>query len=215
MSDNTGFGVMMHLTLNDLKGGNATATLYRQQNGAWVPVGGGNGSMTYDGTDTEDVFSRYLYDVSMYDYFDSDSPVKYNAKIVVDYTYPDGTTGTLESGTFLQCAGNYAKLTALNIAASNAMLTAEVSVNLSMVDMAHLTCNAFASYVSADFSDSYNLSDPQLVSSDAAGDGTQRMVFQLQLTNPPAGTYYFNVEFLYNSGNGPKWLQVVSGQITY
>ncbi|MBP5294513.1 MAG: hypothetical protein J6Y95_02195, partial [Lachnospiraceae bacterium] len=67
---------MVYLTLNDLKGGNATITMYRQQNGAWVPVGGNSGTRTYDGTGTEDVFGDYFYDESMYDYQGSDTPVK-------------------------------------------------------------------------------------------------------------------------------------------
>ena len=172
--------------------------------------------MTYDGTDTEDVFSRYLYDVSMYDSFDSNSPVKYNAKIVVDYTYPDGTTGTLESQEFDQASGRFAQVTSVNIGASNAMLTAEVSVNLAFVDMAHLTYEVSAAYSEADgYTNWTDFPTPQLVSSEALGDGTQRMVFQVQLTNPASGLYHFTFYPYYDRGRGPVWSCLASGQVTY
>ena len=207
---------MMNLTLNDLEGGSATATLYRQQNGAWIAVGGGNGSATYDGTGYENVFGAYLYDESMYDYMDSDTPVKRNSKIIVSYTYPDGTTGTLESQEFDQAAGRFAQVTSFYIDASNAMLTAEVSVNLAFVDMAHLTYEVSAAYSEADgYTNWTDFPTPQLVSSEALGDGTQRMVFQVQLTNPASGLYYFNFYPSYNSGRGPVWSCVTNGQVTY
>lgn len=215
MSDNTGFGVMVYLTLNDLKGGTATITMYNQQNGAWVPVGGNSGSRTYDGSGDDDVFGDYFYDESLYDRMDTDNPVKYNSKIVVDYTYPDGTTGSLESSVFEQCAGNFAKVQSVSITASNARLTAEFTVDLSLVDMAHVSYFAFAYYSQADgYTDYTELDTPQLVSSEA-GNGVQRMVFEVQLTNMPEGVYNLAVEFTYNGGRGPEWRQVSYGQTTY
>ena len=216
MSDNTGFGVMMNLTLNDLEGGSATATLYRQQNGAWVAVGGGNGSANYDGTGYENVFGAYLYDESLYAYQGSDSVVKHNSKIIVNYTYPDGTTGTLESQEFDQAAGNFARVTSLRIADSNATLIAEVSINLSVVDMAHLTFDTYAYSSDADgYTNWTELPTPQLVSSEAAADGTQRLVYQVQLTNLATGIYYFDLYAYYDGGRGPIWSCTASGQVNY
>ena len=216
MSDNTGFGVMVYLTLNDLKGGNATITMYNQQNGAWVPVGGSSGTRTYDGTGDDDVFGDYFYNESLYDYQGSDSVIKQNSKIIVNYTYPDGTTGTLESQEFDQAAGNFARATSVRIADSNATLIAEVSINLSVVDMAHLTFDTYAYYSEADgYTNWTELPTPQLVSSEAAGDGTQRLVYQVQLTNLASGIYYFDLYAYYNGGRGPIWNCSASGQVNY
>ncbi len=98
------------VTLNDLRGGTATATLYRQnENGRFEPLTGEGASATYDPSEeTGSVWTFRLYDEYLEEY--DGTGAKDRVKVVLEYTYPDGETGSREQERFIYL-GYYAWFT--------------------------------------------------------------------------------------------------------
>ena len=83
--------VSFSVTMNDLQGGSATATLYCKKNGVFVPCSNPAAQAVYPGSGN--VWSGTLYGGG-----DSDSEgLQTTLKLVIEYTYPDGETGRYES----------------------------------------------------------------------------------------------------------------------
>ena len=130
---------------------------------------------------------------------------RYTARIVVEYTCPDGTTGRLESPPFIQCGGTYARFAnspAARYDAENKLLVVEVALDLSLVEAENVSFleGGVFSYVTWDYLDPLTLS-----SSYAAPDGSWRLVFTTPMETLVPGDYYTYVELHYDIGYGPVW----------
>lgn len=104
--------VRYYASLNSVKGGSMTITLYRQEDGgdALIPCSEADGgAVTYDGTtDTETTVLSGSLSTPSGAYGDDFYPARMiKLKLVYDYTYPDGTTGHEESSVFEAGIGNY------------------------------------------------------------------------------------------------------------
>ncbi len=99
------------ILLNDLRGGSATATLYRQkEDGEYEPLEDEWATATYDPEEEPGrVWTVRLYDTYLEKY--EGSGAKDQVKIVLEYTYPDGDTGSRELEKILY-VGTYAWFTA-------------------------------------------------------------------------------------------------------
>lgn len=101
--DRMGVFVNAECTLNDLKGGSATAYLLKEENGVFVPCGEEVGTAEYSGDETEDGWNATVYYDPNYDNPDFDIENDYYCslhKLRVDYTMKDGTEGVYESDPF-------------------------------------------------------------------------------------------------------------------
>ncbi|MBQ1508798.1 MAG: hypothetical protein IIZ47_05190, partial [Erysipelotrichaceae bacterium] len=201
-----GFGVSAKLTPNCMKGGEAVVTLYRLGADGYEPVEGEEAKYVYKAEDEEEdgTVTAFIIDESLYDHIGSDDPVRYTAKLVLEYTCPDGTTGTLESREFEQYAGNFARFVndpAFAYDTETQSLVAEIAIDLSMVDLEHLSILETSCWRGWD-----EIGAPALTDSYDGGDGTWRMVFALPLETLQPEDYMFDVQFLYRNGDNPSWV---------
>ena len=213
-----GNGVWVRVKLNDLQGGHAKITMYKIGPDGDTPV-----KCTYDGAefytsieydagdeDENGEFWASFGDADFYDWdMDSEQGVRYKAKLVVEYTYPDGVSGKWESRVFNQCCGKfarYAKDPAVWYDAENKCLTAEVAIDMSLVEVDSLTIvKTSARWYEVEDISTW-LEEPKLTSSYDGKDGTWRMIFTVPLEEFKPGEYTFDVQLLYDPGAEPLWL---------
>ena len=206
LEDMTGNGFEVKLTLNELEGGSASAWLYKKDGDSFVPVE--SSRRNYPPTDPDEVnggiWTTILTDNDLQSLGNDDPGQRYTAKVVVAYTYPDSTEETLESNTFEQYGGSFARFTnspeyAIDPATNT--LSFEVAIDLSLVEIENLK-DQF-SYLFQNLSE---LTPPTLSSSYDAGDGTYRMVYSIPLDTLGAGKYDAGAGFMYcNNDAGPHW----------
>ena len=201
-----GFGVWAELKLNDLLGGHAVITMYKLGPGGWEPVTE-FGTVEYAPGDEDE------YGVFYFGYYDMELDAlwgvetegrRYKAKFVVDYTYSDGTTGTLESPVFEQYGGSfarYANVPELRYDPEQQLLIAEIIVDLSLAEPERISIIK----TSAEYDCWTSLTAPTLRSAYYAGDGSYRMVFALPLETLTPGEYWCDIGLRYYNGTGPEW----------
>ncbi len=205
-----GFGVGADLQLNDLLGGHATVTMYKLVSGSWVKIAD-FGTVEYNAGDEDEygVFSFNFYDPELTALWGvNDEGRRYKAKFVVEYTYPDGESGVLESEVFEQYGGgfaHYANTPELRYDAENNVVIAEIALDLSLVESGNVSVTT----TSAAFDCWTSLSPPTLTSTYTAGDGTYRMVFTISLGDFSftPGDYWCTIVPCYSNGMGPLWEQ--------
>ncbi len=206
LEDMTGNGFEVKLTLNELEGGSASAWLYKKDGDSFVPVE--SSRRNYPPTDPDEVYSgvwtTILTDNDLQSLGFDDPGQRYTAKVVVEYTYPDSTKEKLESNTFEQYGGSFARFTnspEYEIDPATNILSFEVAIDLSLVEIENLE-DQF-SYLFQNLSE---LPPPTLSNSYDAGDGTYRMVYSIPLDTLSAGKYDAGVGFMYcNNDAGPHW----------
>ena len=209
LEDMTGNGFEVKLKLNELEGGSASAWLYKKDGDSFVPVESSRRKYPLEASDevsevSEGIWTTILLDNDLQSLGNDDPGQRYTAKVVVEYTYPDSTGETLESNTFEQYGGSFARFTnnpeyAIDPATNT--LSFEVAIDLSLVEIENLE-DQF-SYLFQNLSE---LTPPTLSSSYDAGDGTYRMVYSIPLDTLSAGKYDAGVGFMYcNNDAGPHW----------
>ena len=209
LEDMTGNGFEVKLKLNELEGGSASAWLYKKDGDSFVPVESSRRNYPLEASDevsevSEGIWTTILLDNDLQSLGNDDPGQRYTAKVVVEYTYPDSTGETLESNTFEQYGGSFARFTnnpeyAIDPATNT--LSFEVAIDLSLVEIENLE-DQF-SYLFQNLSE---LTPPTLSNSYDAGDGTYRMVYSIPLDTLSAGKYDAGVGFMYcNNDAGPHW----------
>lgn len=209
LEDMTGNGFEVKLKLNELEGGSASAWLYKKDGDSFVPVESSRRKYPLEASDevsevSEGIWTTILLDNDLQSLGNDDPGQRYTAKVVVEYTYPDSTGETLESNTFEQYGGSFARFTnnpeyAIDPATNT--LSFEVAIDLSLVEIENLE-DQF-SYLFQNLSE---LTPPTLSNSYDAGDGTYRMVYSIPLDTLSAGKYDAGVGFMYcNNDAGPHW----------
>ena len=209
LEDMTGNGFEVKLKLNELEGGSASAWLYKKDGDSFVPVESSRRNYPLEASDevsevSEGIWTTILLDNDLQSLGNDDPGQRYTAKVVVVYTYPDSTEETLESNTFEQYGGSFARFTnnpeyAIDPATNT--LSFEVAIDLSLVEIENLE-DQF-SYLFQNLSE---LTPPTLSNSYDAGDGTYRMVYSIPLDTLSAGKYDDGVGFMYcNNDAGPHW----------
>lgn len=203
-----GFGVWGALKLNGVLGGQASITLQKLGEYGFEPVTD-FGTLNYTPGDEDE------HGVLNFGYVDQDlenlwgvddTGIRYKAKFVIEYTFPDGTTGVLESPVFEQYGGgfaHYANSSELWYDAENQQVVAEVALDLSLVEPENVSIKT----TSANFDCWTSLPAPSLSSSYYAGDGTYRMVFVIPLETLTPGEYWCDIGLRYSNGTGPLWEQ--------
>ena len=154
------------------------------------------------------MFDQYLEDLTAND----SEGDRYKAKIVVEYTYADGTKGSLESAEFEQYGGRFvssANDPPFYYDEENKCLVMELAVNLSLVEMENISIKS----TSARFDTWTNLEPPALAESHAGDDGTYRMIFKVPLETLEPGTYSMDVQLVFYNGKGPRWENEVYAKI--
>ena len=206
LEDMTGNGFEVELTLNELEGGSASVCLYRKDGDSFVPVE--SSRRNYPPVDPDEVYdgvwTTILTDDDLLSLGNADPGQRYTAKVVVTYTYPDSAEETLESNTFEQYGGSFARFTnspAYDIDPATNTLSFEVAFDLSLVEIEHLEDKS--SYLIQNVS---LLSPPTLSNSYDAGDGTYHMVYSIPLDTLGPGEYDAGIDFMYcNNDAGPHW----------
>ena len=201
-----GFGVLGVLTLNDLEGGSADFYLLRQGDYGFETVYGDYGTASCGPGDVHD--GRYivmLYDQGLYDLASGGAEGRRDTvKLVVFYTYADGTTGTLESEVFEQCGGRYAK--AANdppfwYDEENKRLVLEVSLNLALVDPEAVSVVS----TEATLDSATSLTAPTLAEAHPGDDGSYRMIFTVPLDSLEPGTYSIDIMLQFDNPKCSPW----------
>ena len=209
LEDMTGNGFEVKLKLNELEGGSASAWLYKKDGDSFVPVESSRRNYPLEASDevsevSEGIWTTILLDNDLQSLGNDDPGQRYTAKVVVEYTYPDSTGETLESNTFEQYGGSFARFTnnpEYAIDPATNILSFEVAIDLSLVEIENLE-DQF-SYLFQNLSE---LTPPTLSNSYDAGDGTYRMVYSIPLDTLSAGKYDAGVGFMYcNNDAGPHW----------
>ena len=209
LEDMTGNGFEVKLKLNELEGGSASAWLYKKDGDSFVPVESSRRNYPLEASDevsevSEGIWTTILLDNDLQSLGNDDPGQRYTAKVVVEYTYPDSTKEKLESNTFEQYGGSYARFTnspEYEIDPVANTLSFEVAIDLSLVEIENLE-DQF-SYLFQNLSE---LTPPTLSNSYDAGDGTYRMVYSIPLDTLSAGKYDAGVGFMYcNNDAGPHW----------
>ena len=201
-----GFSVTGVLTLNDLEGGTAVFRLLRLGEYGYEPVAGDYAEIPCGPGDIDDgKFIAYLCDQDLYDLSSSETEGRRDkAKIIVNYTYVDGTTGFLESDVFEQCAGRYAFAAndpPFHYDEENKCLVLEVSLDLSLVDYDGITIVG----TDARRDTTTHLALPTLAEHHPGEDGTYRMIFTVPLDSLEPGTYSIDVLLQFNNPKCSPW----------
>ena len=116
------------IQLNDLAGGSGTLTLY--VDGAATDI-----SLNYEGSSTS---GNTWSDEVRYDFADtSDTNERRTGKLVLTYTYPDGTTGTVESSEFYLYKGSYVTNTSYSY--DGRTLTLDYEIDPALADASQIT----------------------------------------------------------------------------
>ena len=201
-----GFSVVGVLTLNDLEGGTAVFHLLRLGKDGFEPVAGEHGVVSCGPGDIhEGRYSAWLFDQDLYDLSYSKTEGRRDtAKIVVDYTYADGTTGTLESENFEQCAGRYSAVSndpPFYYDGENSCLVLEVSLNLALVEYDAVS----VINTDARLDTTTHLALPTLAEAHPGDDGTYRMIFTVPLDSLVPGTYSIEVMLNFDNPKCSPW----------
>ena len=209
-----GYGALGILTLNDLEGGTAVFRLLFRGYGGFLPIYGDYAELTcVPGDETGGKYYAWMFDQYLEDLTANDSEGdRYKAKIVVEYTYADGTKGSLESAEFEQYGGRFvacANDPPFYYDEENKCLVMELAVNLSLVGMENISIKS----TSARFDTWTNLEPPALAESHAGDDGTYRMIFKVPLETLEPGTYSMDVQLVFYNGKGPRWENEVYAKI--
>ena len=115
------------IQLNDLDGGTGTLTLY--VDGVATDI-----SLNYEGTSTA---TGTWSDEIQYTFADtSDTNDRKTGKLVLTYTYPDGTTGTVESSEFYLYKGSYVTNTSYSY--DGRTLTLDIEVDPALADASQM-----------------------------------------------------------------------------
>ncbi len=193
--------VNANIRLNDLKGGSATVTLYRQNDGGqFVPIDDEYASATYDPESEDDLWTVDLRNNNILQYDGIGN--KERLKIVMEYTYPDGKTGTLEYGPFYQYAGHYAEFTATAAPiydAENGTITADLIVYDSLADIGSITLEDLKLR-----SDSYT-SVPYTTEISDVGNGTHLIRFTITTGQLESGRYSLLLNIICTDEYGYEW----------
>ena len=209
-----GYGAVGILTLNDLEGGTAFFRLLRKTGSSFSEVSGEHGAANCSpGDEADGKYSAWLFDQYLADISDADvEGRRYTAKIVVEYTYADGTKGSLESAVFEQYGGRFVSIAndpPFYYDAENKCLMMELAVDLSLVEMENVSIKGTSAR-----SDTWtHLEPPALAESYEAGDGTCRMIFKVPLETLGPGTYSMDLELTFYNGKGPRWENEVYAKI--
>ncbi len=189
--------VGFQLDLYDLKGGTATATLYSNESGSYTSTGE---TTTYVDDDEESwMYSEFHYFLDR-----GSSPGKTaNVKIVIDYTYPDGVSETLESNEMFVYSGTFITPSSATVSGSadSPTLTVEFTVDTSMVDTSQIDLD------SAIYSMNRKISDDEweyvsLPTPTVSWNGNiVRFVFDMT-ESLPSGQYKFDCALYYNDWEG-------------
>ena len=211
---NPGFGAVGILTLNDLEGGTAFFRILRKSGSSFSEVSGEYGAASRGpGDEADGKYSAWLYDQYLEDISSAGAEGRrYKAKIVVVYTYADGTKGSLESAEFEQYGGRFvagANDPPFYYDEENKCLVMELAVNLSLVEMENISIKS----TGARFDTWTHLEAPALAESHAGDDGTYRMIFKVPLETLEPGTYSMDVQLGFYNGKGPPWENEVYASI--
>ena len=209
-----GYGALGILTLNDLEGGTAVFRLLCWGYGGFLPIYSDCAELTcVPGDETGGKYYAWLYDPYLEDLSANDSEgARDKSKIVVEYTYADGTKGSLESAEFEQYGGRFvssANDPPFCYDEENKCLVMELAVNLSLVEMENISITS----TSARRDTWTNLDVPTLADCYAAGDGTYRMIFKVPLETLEPGSYSMDVQLTCYNGKGPRWKNEVYAKI--
>ena len=196
-------GISAAVELNDLKGGTATAILYRRdETGNFSPVEGEYTTAEYE-PDGEDTWYFFLYD-PIFDDTD-ERGVKDLVKVVVDYTYPDEETGSYDSGPFNLFAGEFAWFeedAAAVYDAEAGTVTMEMTVDESLVDVDSLQIEATYLYNTGDWEEAEVPITAEVV---AADDGSHRIRVTVDVSELTAGEYLLDVTVRSTDEYGHHW----------
>lgn len=209
LEDMTGNGFEVKLKLNELEGGSASAWLYKKDGDSFVPVESSRRNYPLEASDevsevSEGIWTTILLDNDLQSLGNDDPGQRYTAKVVVEYTYPDSTGETLESNTFEQYGGSFARFTnnpEYAIDPATNILSFEVAIDLSLVEIDNLEDKS--SYL---IQNETELMSPPTLSNSYTEDGTYHMVYSLPLDTLGPGEYKAGVSFMYcNNDAGPHW----------
>ena len=204
------------VTLNDVKGGQMTATVYVDTgSGSYHPGGGENGGIAvYDPSVTTDEVWSDSVECAI------DPPagggIKGKASIVFDYVYPDGETGRIEAGalpvhngTYVRTNGAYGSGGYVFDAFTDEETGESVYTMSFEVILDHLLVSPDA--VEVDYPELYLenafafYQDPEIETySGAGGDGVVRFTFRSD-TAFPEDNYYFSSYFWYREDDNNGW----------
>jgi len=192
------YRVLFQLDLHELKGGTAKATLYSNESGSFASTGV---TADYDPSGGED---EWMCD-ELYYFLDrgSASGAAAKVKIVIDYTYPDGISETLESeemfvysGTFVTSSG-----TSVTESATGTVLTTTLTIDSSLVDPGAIdldsTYYSLDRVIDDDNSEYVTLPEPTVERSG----NTVRYIFRLTEALP-SGKYRFAFALYYDEWEG-------------
>ena len=192
------YRIIFQLDLHDLKGGTATATLYSNESGSFVSTGE---TATYDPSDGEDMWMcdelHYFLDRG------SKDGASAKVKIILDYTYPDGTSETLESEEMFVYSGTFVTTSGASVAdpTSEPVLTMTFTIDSTLVDSSEIDLNnayySFFRVIDDDNTEYVSLPDPTV----EQDEDRIRYVFRLTEALPP-GKYRFEFALYYDDWEG-------------
>lgn len=190
--NNGHYRIGFSLTLNDLNGGTATAKVYSNESGSFVPTGA---SVTYDGDDItvwEHTDLEYQLDLG------GAAGKTAKVKVVVEYTYPDGISETLESEEASVHAGTFASVSRCSV--SGTVMTVDVAigagVDLSDIDINDAYCYLW--HIISDTDEEYiSLPTPTV---EPNGD---HVIYTFNLSDSlESGEYLFDIYLYYGDWEG-------------
>lgn len=191
------YRVAFLLDLHDLKGGTATATLYSDESGDFASTGE---TVTYVPDDQDEWMSDDLY------YFldrGTASGAVANIKIVIDYTYPDGGSGRIESPEMFVYSGTFVTASGANVTntADGSILTLTFTIDSNLVDLSAIDLNnAYYSVFRVIDDDNEEYVPLPAPTVEQNGD-TVSYIFVLTDVLPP-GQYKYDIALYYDDWEG-------------
>ena len=206
-----GCGVSCDIKLNSLLGGQAFITMQKLGSGGWE-TDTVFGTLEYSAGDEDEhgILNFFYVDPELDDLWGNDYVGRrYKARFVIDYIYPDGNTGRLESAVFEQYGGGFAHYVnspPISYDAENKLLTAEIAIDLSLVEPENITVIT----TKAHYAGSLLSERPSLRSSFMGSDGMLHQIYAVPLEDfVPGGEYWYDIGLRYYNGTGPRWEQEV------
>ena len=192
------YRVIFQLDLYDLKGGTAKATLYSNESGSFVSTGD---TATYDPSGGED---EWICDELHY-FLDrgSNAGATAKVKIVIEYTYPDGISETLESNEMFVFSGTFVTASGSSVtdSATGPVLTMTFTIDSALVAPSEIELGD-AYYSLFRVIDDDNTEYVSLPAPTVESDGNRvRYIFQLTEALPP-GKYTFEYALYYDEWEG-------------
>ena len=185
------------LTLNDLRGGSATATIYSDEGGSFAPT---TVKATYssENTDDWDVFDLYYF-------LDrgSKSGAAAHIKFVLDITYPDNFSERIESNEMFIYSGTFITASGTNVTntSDGSVLTMSFTIDSDLVDPNEIDLNnAYHSLfrvIDDDNSEYVALPAPTVERNGAS----VRFIYNLTDVLPP-GQYKYEIALSYDDWEG-------------